>query len=277
MSRRSFRLSLAAAVSLALFGLCPASALITEGNPVAVESEEALQDAVRKTGIPVPFPYWRHVGQIERSTGIYLGSGYVLTAAHVGAGIFRSWDGRKYPVSEDSVRWFRNRDGSTADLCLFRIEVGADDPLAALPPVVLATLPPRRGRELFLIGAGAGKKPGAPGFVWSDDYRVRWGRNTIEEIYSVAMPTHHYASFGFATRFAPDSRCQAAPGDSGGAAFHYNVRERRWELAGVIVAVDSEFGRAKFGNQTYIADPVLFRRELAVAAGLPSAVLAVGP
>jgi len=251
-----------------------ASALISEGS---VESEEALQDIAKSRGIPVPFPYWRHVGQIERSTGIYLGSGYVITAAHVGAGTFKAWDGTAYPAADGSVRWFRNRDGSTADLCLFRVEVAPGSALASLPPVVLTTLPPRRGRELYLIGAGAGRKSGAPGYVWGDDYRVRWGRNTIEEIYSVAMPTHHYASFGFATRFAPEARCQAAPGDSGGAAFHYNVRDRRWELAGVIVAVDSEFGKARYGNQTYIADPALFRRDLAVASGVPAAVLAVGP
>jgi len=151
----------------------------------------------------------------------------------------------------DSARFFRNRDGSTADLCLFRVQIKAGDPIEKLPVMPLATIPPRRGRELLLIGGGAGWKPGKSGFVWEDDYRVRWGLNAIEEIYSAPMPTHNFSSFGYATRFdAVGNQCQAAPGDSGGAAFHFNPRERRWELAGVIVAVDSEFGAARFGNQT---------------------------
>lgn len=258
----------------------PASGLISLGDTEASQSENALQETLRRSGYPERFPYWRHVGQIERSTGFYLGAGCVLTAAHVGAGDFRTSDGSVYAAVRNSVRYFRNRDGSTADLCLFRVEMLEDDPLAKLPAIPLATLPPRRGRELLLIGGGASWKkgtPGKPGFPWGDDYRVRWGMNAIQEIYSVPMPTHEFSSYGFATRFSSSRQCQAAPGDSGGAAFHYNPREKRWELAGVIVAVDSEFGAASFGNQTYLADPVLFRRDLAMEQGGRVSMFALRP
>jgi hypothetical protein len=97
-------------------------------------------------------------------------------------------------------------------------------------------------------------------------------------VYSVTMPTSRYASFGFGTKFEKTGgRCQAAPGDSGGAAFHFNPGAKRWELAGVIVAVDSRFGGAEYGNQTYIADPALFRRELAVTRLGSQALLASRP
>jgi hypothetical protein len=255
-----------------------APALIAPKDVAATEDEGALQTTLLRSGYAVAFPYWRHVGQIERSTGVYLGNGYVLTAAHVGAGAFRTCDGKLYPVLAGSVHFFRNRDGSAADLCMFRVQMKAGDPLERLPAMPLSTMPPRRGRELLMVAGGAGWKPGQPGFAWGDDYRVRWGLNAIEEIYSVPMPTQKYLSYGFATRFDPvGNQCQAAPGDSGGAAFHFNARDRRWELAGVIVAVDSDFGAAKFGNQTYIADPVLFRRDLAAVMGTRPSILAVRP
>ena len=46
--------------------------------------------------------------------------------------------------------------------------------------------------------------------------------------------------------------CQAAPGDSGGAAFVFNEKANRWELGGVVIAVDSKKGRVAFGDHTYI-------------------------
>lgn len=245
----------------------PVEAIIhAEGEGSEQASESALLSRVASWGGGVAFPFWKNIGQIERSTGIYMGNGYVLTAAHVGPGPFRTGDGRIYPALAQPVTYFRNFDDSQADLCLFRVQVTSSDPLASYPVIPLTTMPPRKGTALILIGGGAGSKSSGKRFAWSDDYRVRWGLNTIEKVYSVTMPTSRYASFGFGTRFErTGGHCQAAPGDSGGAAFHFNPSSKRWELAGVIVAVDSRFGGAEFGNQTYIADPALFRRELAVS------------
>lgn len=231
--------------------------------------EESLQEFVEKKMRVEAFPYWNHVGSIGRSTGIYLGNGGVLTAAHVGVGDFRLPDGSVYQPVEDSEAFFTNRDGSTADLCFFKIEFKETDSIAALTGIPLTTMPPKLGNQIILLGAGLGSDSERAGtFTWNDEYQLRWGINEIEEIYSAPMPTHDYFSFGFATRFERgDHECQATPGDSGGAAFHYNPKAKRWELAGVIVAVDSEFGRAEFGNQTYIADPALFRRQLVALAG----------
>lgn len=238
-------------------------------------SESALLDRVTAWSDGVAFPYWKNLGQIERSTGIYLGNGYVLTAAHVGPGTFRAIDGKSYPAEETPVTLFKNHDGSLADLCMYRIRVKATDPLALCPSVPLTTMPPRKGTPLVLVGGGAGAKKTGRRFVWNDDYRVRWGLSAIEQVYSVMMPTSRYTSYGFGTRFEKSSvRCQAAPGDSGGAAFHFNRASSQWELAGVIVAVDSRFGAAEFGNQTYLADPALFRRQLAVSKSEAATLLA---
>ncbi len=244
-----------------------AQALIAPGQDAICESEGALQNFVKRAWKRQEFPFWMHVGKIERSTGVYLGSGYVLTAAHVGPGPFQLTDGSRYSAVRGSASFFKNSDGSTADLCLFRVEFAKDDSIAKLPAIPLTTMPPRVGTQLLMLGAGAGgRSTSRSTFSWTEQYRLRWGANTIEQIYSAPMSTNSYFSYGFAAKFGRGvHQCQAAPGDSGGAVFHYNPRAKRWELAGIIVAVDSEFGQAEFGNQTYIADPALFRKSLAVA------------
>ena len=253
-----------------------ATAIISD-QPNAENSPRALETFVSRKMKANPFPFWANVGQIGRSTGVYLGNGHVLTAAHVGAGAFRLSDGSLYPVAPGTDRTLQNRDGSAADFCLFRVQFHPADSIAKLPQVPLATIAPQVGAHVLLLGAGAGgstaKAKGA--FPWSDDHHMRWGINQIEEIYNAPMPTHDFLSFGYATKFERGGiECQAAPGDSGGACFRYNAQAKRWELAGIIVAVDSEYGRAEYGNQTYIADPVLFRSELAVAyqGGRPALV-----
>lgn len=241
-------------------------------------SESALVHRVSGWSGGVKFPFWKNVGQIDRSTGIYLGNGYVLTAAHVGPGPFRTSDGRTYLDEPGSELYFKNFDLTQADLCLYRVRFRTTDPVAAYPSIPLTTMPPRKGTPVILLGGGAGGEYSGRRFPWSDDYRVRWGLNSIEKVYSVPMPTSRFASFGFGTKFErTGGRCQAAPGDSGGAVFHFNPTAKRWELAGVIVAVDSRFGAAEFGNQTYIADPALFRREFAVCRADSTTMLASRP
>ncbi len=255
-----------AALTCAFSFLAPAHGLIAPDGGDDAARESALRKVSFQMTEGVAFPYWSHVGQIDRSTGIYLGNGYVMTAAHVSVGHFRMHDGRVYLAIPESAQYFRNRSGTTADLLLFRIRYRESDPIAKLESIPLTTMPPRKGTRLLLIGGGAGGDARGREYAWSDDYRVRWGFNSIEEIYASPMPTEDFQSYGFATRFERRANdCQAAPGDSGGGAFHFHPVRRRWELAGVIVAVDSQFGAACYGNQTYIADPALFRRELAVA------------
>lgn len=258
-------LNLLLAASLLLFAQ-PAQALVAPGQAAISESEGALQNFVRRALKRDTFPYWKNVGQIDRSTGVYLGAGYVLTAAHVGPGPFRLEDGSRYNAVRGSAQFFKNSDGTTADLCLFKIQYSNRDSVSKLPFIPLTTMPPKTGTQLLLLGAGAGGRASASNaYAWTDDYTLRWGTNTIEQIYSAPMATNSFSSFGFAAKFGRGvHECQAAPGDSGGAAFHYNPRAKRWELAGIIVAVDSDFGRAEYGNQTYIADPALFRSQLAV-------------
>lgn len=270
---RSSKFLLLPALAALLAVPAPVRAIIQpEVKGIDCTCEKDLVTKVASWSAGIPFPFWKNVGQIDRSTGIYMGNGYVLTAAHVGPGTFRTGDGKAYRPASGPAQYFKNFDESQADLCLFRIEAKSGDPVLQLPGIPLTTMAPKKGTPLVLIGGGAGQESSGRHFAWSDDYRVRWGVNAIEKIYSVTMPTSRFASFGYGTKFARgNGSCQAAPGDSGGAAFHFNPSAKRWELAGVIVAVDSHFGAAQYGNQTYIADPALFRKQMAVTkSGVPS-------
>jgi len=256
MTSRRFIISSCALLS---FLTLNAHAILTPAPNPAATDERALQEAVRRAfRVQQDFPFWRNVGLLNDSTAVYMGNGYVLTAAHVGAGVFKLPDGSSYKPEPNSLRRFRNADGTFADLCLFRVIYRKRDPIAKLPSVPMGPMRPPRGSYVLLIGAGSGNShlhSRNTDFRWNEDYRLRWGLNRVEHEFGEPMRTHHYLTSGFATQFSQgEAECQATPGDSGGPAFVYNHGTRRWELGGIILAVDSEFGRAAFGNQTYIAD-----------------------
>ncbi len=238
-----------------------ASGLVTATSHRKHLSNEGLTRTLQRflPGAPA-FPYWHHVGVVNRSTGIYLGDGRVLTAAHVKAGDFRMQDGSLYRAVRDSEVYFTNRDGSYADICIFEIRCPPGSLASRLPSIPVGPVSPPKGALVLLLGAGSGnaseaQEVGGPNFLWNWDYRVRWGLNRVEERFSKPMRTYEYATVGFATRFNPGPlECQATPGDSGGAAFLFNQKRGRWELGGLILAVDGEHGMADFGDQTYIAD-----------------------
>ena len=274
--RNAFRLPF-----LLAFGFCaalcvpPAAAIVTPSPDPAHLSEPALQKALRDVLGQVPaFPYWSHLGSVNQSTGIYLGGGRVLTAAHVGAGVFTTQDGHSYrPVSGPPKR-YPNRQGGDSDLLVYRILVNRGDPLFSLPPMTLAKSSPERGGFVLLLGAGggnSGSRAGSADYRWNEDFRLRWGFNSVSAKFVRPILTYTFATPGFATQFALGSdEAQACPGDSGGGVFVYNREARRWELGGVILAVDGAHGAAAFGDQTYIGDlSILPRKEF------PTGILAV--
>lgn len=264
MKNRS--LSILSAVAISLSGLQSASALVSPNEKSYELSEGALQEFVTRNWGCKKFPFWNNVGKIERSTGIYIGNGHVLTAAHVGVGDFRANDGRLYKMVRGSGSILTNQTGAQADMLLFQIEVPRGTMVSKLPAIPLTSAAPARGERVLLMGAGAGKKleNGHP-FCWNPDNQLRWGWNLVESVFTSPIKTEHYNSHGYATKFDRSTECQAAPGDSGGAVFRYNSRSQRWELGGVIIAVDDVHGRADFGSQTYIADPIVFAQRLAAA------------
>lgn len=242
-------------------GLQISSALVTQspdplhtGEPGLRQTLDSLMPSAAR------FPYWQNVGMLNQSTGVYLGNGYVLTAAHVGAGVFFLQDGSSYRPVPGTEQRFRVRGESFADLSLFRVSYRREDLLAQLPTIPMRRVCPGRGCTVVMVGAGSGNASDGftrmgDDFRWNDDIRMRWGLNRVEYQYADPIETYAFRTAGFSTRFSRASyECQATPGDSGGAVFAYNPMFKRWELCGIILAVDGAEGQAAYGNQTYIGD-----------------------
>lgn len=258
----STRIFFSCALAAWSLSLEPAAALVTESSDPQHVQEAGLQRTVGSVMRPAPrFPFWLNMGMLNQSTGVYLGNGYVLTAAHVGPGLFYLQDGSCYhPVPGSETSFPKGKSKPLADLCLFRVSYRRSDLMARLPAIPLRRSCPSRGCSVLLLGAGSGNASDDPArvgfdFRWNDHTRMRWGLNRVEYQYDDPIETYAFRTSGFSTQFSAEQlECQATPGDSGGAAFSYNPVFKRWELCGIILAVDGTEGQAAYGNQTYIGD-----------------------
>jgi hypothetical protein len=210
---------------------------------------------------PADDPGWVNVGNCNAWTAVYLGRGWVLTAAHVGVSNIEL-DGTTYSADFGSRERVFNSDGTAADLLLFRI-----DPEPNLPPLEIATESPPIGTPIVMVGSGLGRGEktagrGRVGFSWQEPSLKRWGTSLVHEYL-------HDQSVGFtdafATRFSiakTAHEAHAAHGDSGGAVFAR--LEGRWQLVGILMAVDRHPGQpvrsAAYGNRTIIADLSRYRQ-----------------
>ncbi len=233
-------------------------------------------DGSENTSAPPDDPGWSHVGNAGGLTAIYLGNGWVLSAAHVG---FQDviFGGMTYPGLPGSRTVLSHDANQAADLALWRVS-----PAPPLPPLAIRSSTPLPASEAIL--AGKGQNRGAA-TSWNNigGYEVlaigdmRWGTNqvdTVGEDVSVASMTTRAFSFDFTPPppvLAVDLRCEAAhqtplgecpesqarPGDSGGAVFLRNAGGA-WELAGVLFVISTYIDQppnvALYGNLSYAAD-----------------------
>src|SRR5258708_33602527 len=99
--------------------------LIISASCLALPSY-AIVDAnsVTNTNAPPDGAPWANVGQVNGPSGVYLGAGWVLTAAHVGAGNINLngelffWDGAAYRLT--------NSDGSFTCSLVFHFKTTPD-------------------------------------------------------------------------------------------------------------------------------------------------------
>jgi hypothetical protein len=231
-------------LALVVFAGFGASGLVIENEKDALNHQ-----------VPDDDPGWANVGVCNSWTAVYLGRGWVLTAAHVGVSNV-VLDGTMYKADVKSRQRALNDDGSRADLMLFRI-----DPEPDLPSLKVSAESPPIGSPIVMVGSGLGRGEkttggGRIGYSWQPPSLKRWGTSTVQEY----LPEQSVGNTdAFATRFSiakTAHEAHAAHGDSGGAAFAY--LEGRWQLVGIILAVDIHTGQpvrtAAYGNRTMIAD-----------------------
>ena len=125
-------------------------------------------------------PGWLNVGRLGGLNGVYMGYGWILTAAHVGTGPGTIvLDGDTYSIVV-STRVVIDHDGSAnADLAAMKI-----DPLPTqLPVLEIASTSPGLDEKVTLIGKGRNQGAfttwGNDGWEWASPGQTRWGTNLI--------------------------------------------------------------------------------------------------
>jgi len=247
-------------------------------------------DGSGNTSAPSNDPGWDNVGTREANalSVVYLGDRWVLTASHVGAGSV-NLGGSSYEQALPLEHYLvGNGDGTNADLLLFRLR-----DLPPLPSLTLTTSalnagpPATKATEVVMIGNGrdrpisktywdaAWNETTAPGtyagYKTVSNKTMRWGTNRvsalnvdIDPICGVTDPSNTSCRPTNTFRLIFDSglpttdECRANSGDSGGAVFRESS-PGQWELAGIMIAIDSYSGQPStaytvYGTSTYAAD-----------------------
>lgn len=264
------------AVALATAFLATACLLAAGASALVIDSG----DGRGNTDAPPGLTEWANVGHRWGGPSVvYVGRRWVLTAAHVGAGVVVLGGERFDPVAGTPVR-IANADGTPADLMLFRLD---RDP--GLPPLPIARTTPRIGQDVILVGAGASR--GAritvdspetglmDGFRWAPDQTVRWGTNVV------SGATQLVRRGDVVTRAIPmtfdriddpggtDDEAAAGHGDSGGALFALDdalMPDRGYVLSGILFSVSSPSDQpadtSLYGNVTFAVDLATYRSQL---------------
>jgi len=286
----------AAPVRWALVAVCAVGVGLPPGIAPAVIIQTTT--GTGNTTAPSDDPGWAAVGFRGIGTGIYVGDGWVLTAAHVGSGPITLSGTTYFAAAGTDVR-LTNAGGSVADLLMYRltaVPVGiAGVPIAAATPAL--------GTAVTMIGAGRDRQPNltqwsvnqaTSPWTWTEvasggnaaGYKanmgsraLRWGTNTISG-------TGEWIDDGFGQMptvvttfdYLPGtSEAQASYGDSGGAVFAKSGTS--WQLAGLMVAVDGYSGQpdpgsnAVFGDVTYSVDLSPYRAQIVALVPEPSALV----
>ena len=217
-------------------------------------------------------PGWAHVGVANGLTAIYLGQGWIISAAHVGEGQV-SIGGITDPPLPGSrvILIYSELESRQSDLALFRI-----DPFPAeLPTLPIRSLPVSIGTHVLMIGHGFERgepisvfRPASirDGYQWSTVKRLTWGRNEISGT-RLEIRLGSKTTRSFKTNFSRHglrNEGQATNGDSGGPIFIKN--EGTWELAGVMFGVaglpKQGANTSIYGDVTYSSDLSYYREQI---------------
>lgn len=259
------------------------------------------------TSAPADDPGWANVGLLGTGTGIYLGGGWVLTAAQVGAGAITLGGASYNATAGSTVQLSNNSSGKTplAGLILFRLDSTPQN----LAPLALASSTPATGAAVTMVGAGRDRGAftqwtinqattpwtwtevssggNAAGYQTLEARTMRWGTNTVSSndfwMASDTAPPLDVKAFATVFEYSPSepNEAQAVLGDWGGAAFVKNGTS--WELGGVLLSAAGYSGQPSpgqtpvFGNDTLVADISFYSPQILSIVPEPSpfALLAI--
>jgi cysteine-rich repeat protein len=233
-------------------------------------------DGTGNTTAPSPDPGWRNIGVCNGLSVTYIGDGWVLSAAHVGAKPV-AIDGNVYPAVEGTHVTLQYSDAVQSDVALFRINPYPKN----LPVLPIRTHPVSVAEPILMVGNGhirAGatnwnKTGSISGYFWSKRKGLRWGTNVVSgaEVDLVAFGKTTHSFYTNFTRGGTRHEAHATTGDSGGPVF--TRTGDGWELAGVLYATKGFAGQPNkstiYGNLTYVSD-LSFYRDQVIAVTTPS-------
>jgi len=224
------------------------------------------------TNAPADGAPWANVGLINGgASGTYVGNGWVLTAAHVGAGnielngVIYSYDGNSHRLT--------NSDGTATDLVMFHLRG-----FPALPALVLTSSSPTPLSVVDMVGyghiAGSAETSIFPytGFYWSAQTFKSWGNAKVSSGGLVVID----GGLGNVTLISTDfvrpnslgatsDEAEGSGGDSGGGVFLHNPSG--WQLVGMMDMITVMAGQtnntAVYGDQTLSADIATYRPQIA--------------
>jgi len=226
---------------------------------IVLDSRTSTNNAFN-TAAPTNGSPWSNVAQQERlvsgspivdSSAVYIGNGYVLTAAHTYGPTSVILDGVGYSVDTS----FSAISFTPLDVRLYKILNPPALPLIPLPDAADGDL----GTTCTMIGWGKGK--GAivtdKGWQWGDDSTKakRWGTNTTQ---STTMQLSYLAYSYNATytlfnagrvNLTGQTEASAAMSDSGGGLFQQFAGT--WKLAGLLTLANYDTGLYPNGAALY--------------------------
>jgi len=254
---------------LIALGVQPAIAVVVDSG-----------DGSGNTSAPGDDPGWSNVGVLGKTTGVFLGNHWVLTAGHSGARELQLGD-RLFEAVQGKIRHrISTAPAVQADLQLFQLRQSPD-----LPPLRLATSAPRTETQVVMIGSGLDRSPSLTGWsrIWTivplgdashagyqpaPGKAIRWGTNRIAAT-DLLTRMGKRVSRCFATLFdgglPTPHEAQAASGDSGGPVFAKNG-DGEWELVGILSTISQHQTQPRnltvYGNATYAVDIHAYREQI---------------
>jgi hypothetical protein len=175
---------------------------------------------------------WDYVGSINSCSCIYLGNGWILTAAHVVSGTSYTGSftlsGSTYTIVSGTIVYIGDSD-------LAMIYVGSSATID-LPTLSLSTSTLSTNSTVVLVGNGGGSES--------------WGTATVYKT-GTSVTVSGYTSTDF---IATSGSTSVVVGDSGGGAFYYDSTTKTWVLAGVLEAIASGTSNGTVTYYNFIVD-----------------------
>ncbi|MFN3167573.1 MAG: hypothetical protein ACE37H_10965 [Phycisphaeraceae bacterium] len=256
--------------------------VLTAGQANAVVVYGGGSDAPANDTAPAGFEdAWARVGRNGNGTGVYLGNGFVLTAAHVNNGsAFAVENDFNYPIIDTAGTILKNDDNSDSDLRLIRVAVPQGTGLFGLDPLPIVTtslITPGSNDPLgILIGTGVGQVELQPvtinfkqGFNWNDTRDTRWAELEVGSSDSVSIPDGNISRSidGFSSIFkaiGPNEDGAASRNDSGAPLYYDNGTDV--VLVGLTHSV-SQLDKSLNNDKTFFSDLSLYQDQFVITLG----------